>query len=108
MRRESWPIMTAATLSTLLAEGVSGRTVLVRSDLNVPLEGSAVADDGRIRASLPVLEQLAQAGARVIVTAHLGRPGGEFAAQYSLRPVADRMAQLSTVPVKQADDLIGS
>ena len=55
---------------------VAGKRVLVRSDLNVPLEGTRITDDGRIRASLPVLTTLLDAGARVIVTAHLGRPKG--------------------------------
>ncbi|MGA9689876.1 MAG: phosphoglycerate kinase, partial [Pseudonocardiaceae bacterium] len=64
------------TLDDLLASGVSGRTVLVRSDLNVPLDGARITDDGRIRASLPTLEALTGAGARVVVTAHLGRPKG--------------------------------
>ena len=100
--------MTAATLSALLSEGVTGRTVLVRSDLNVPLKGSAVTDDGRIRASLPVLEKLAAAGARVIVSAHLGRPKGEPDPQYSLAPVADRMAELAQAPVRRAADVVGS
>ena len=100
--------MTAATLSTLISQGMTGRAVLVRSDLNVPLADGHVTDDGRIRASLPVLEKLAEAGARVIVTAHLGRPQGTPDAQYSLAPVADRMAQLTQVPVKRAADLVGS
>lgn len=103
--------MSADTLETLLQAGVSGRTVLVRSDLNVPLkeEGSArvVTDDGRIRASLPVLNKLAEAGATVLVTAHLGRPKGEPDPQYSLTPVAERMRELTSVPVKLAGDLTG-
>lgn len=100
--------MTAATLSTLLSEGVSGRAILVRSDLNVPLDGGSVTDDGRIRASLPVLEKLADAGARVLVVAHLGRPKGQPDPQFSLAPVADRMAELTQSPVKRASDLVGS
>jgi phosphoglycerate kinase len=62
------------TLDDLLAEGVAGRTVLVRADLNVPLDGEKITDDGRIRASLPTLQRLTGAGARAVVTAHLGRP----------------------------------
>ncbi|WP_120005187.1 phosphoglycerate kinase [Nesterenkonia muleiensis] len=96
-----------STVDDLIAEGVSGRTVLVRSDLNVPLAEGAVTDDGRIRASLPVLEKLAAAGAGVLVTAHLGRPKGEPNPAFSLGPVASRMAELTQVPVKRADDLVG-
>jgi phosphoglycerate kinase len=78
--------MTSHTLNELIAEGVRGRYILVRSDLNVPLDGSTVTDDGRIRASLPVLGKLTDAGARVLVTAHLGRPKGTPEEKYSLRP----------------------
>lgn len=99
--------MTAATLDALLSEGLNGRRVLVRSDLNVPLKDGVVTDDGRIRASLPVLEKLAKAGAAVVVTAHLGRPKGEPDPQYSLAPVAARMAELTEVPVLRAEDLVG-
>lgn len=101
--------MTASTntLDALLADGVSGRRVLVRSDLNVPLDESTVTDDGRIRASLPVLEKLAAAGARVVVAAHLGRPKGQVDPQFSLGPVADRMAELTESPVRRAHDLVG-
>ena len=86
--------MPAPTLTDLLEAGVAGRTVLIRSDLNVPLDGDTVTDDGRIRASLPAIRDLAEAGARVIVMAHLGRPKGEPDPAYSLRPVAARMAEL--------------
>ena len=86
---------------------VAGRRVLVRSDLNVPLDKSgsgAITDDGRIRASLPVIKKLAARGARVIVMAHLGRPKGEDFAERaaggpSLRVVADRLAELLGAPV---------
>ena len=71
-----------------------GKRVLVRSDLNVPLAGGQVADDGRVRASLPTLTRLADAGARVIVTAHLGRPKGQPDPKYSLRLVFERLAEL--------------
>ncbi|MDN5749491.1 MAG: phosphoglycerate kinase, partial [Pseudonocardia sp.] len=64
------------TLDDLIDEGVEGRTVLVRSDLNVPLDGDTITDDGRIRASAPTISELSGAGAMVIVTAHLGRPKG--------------------------------
>lgn len=105
--------MTASnTLDSLLEAGVAGRVVLVRSDLNVPLRetpsgAKEVSDDGRIRASLPVLEKLAEAGARVLVTAHLGRPKGQVDPQYSLAPVAERMTELAAARVKRADDLVG-
>src|SRR3954469_13778427 len=96
------------TLDDLLTVGVRGRRVLVRSDLNVPLDaGGAVADDGRIRASLPVLTKLLDHGARVIVVAHLGRPKGAPDPRYSLRPVADRLAALLGRPVDFALDTVG-
>jgi phosphoglycerate kinase len=71
-----------------------GRRVLVRSDLNVPMDGKMITDDGRIRASLPTWQQLGDAGARVIICAHLGRPKGEPDDRYSLRIVAERAARL--------------
>ena len=70
-------VMAVQTLDDLLAEGVAGRTVLVRSDLNVPLKDGVITDPGRITASLPTLKALLKGGARVIVCAHLGRPKGE-------------------------------
>ncbi|WP_138442834.1 phosphoglycerate kinase [Sinomonas susongensis] len=99
--------MTAHTLDELLADGVRGRHVLVRSDLNVPLDGSTVTDDGRVRASLPVISKLAEAGARVIVLAHLGRPKGMPEEKYSLRPAVDRLAELASFPVRLASDVVG-
>jgi phosphoglycerate kinase len=98
------------TLDDLLAAGVAGRKVLVRSDLNVPLSKDdvpAVTDDGRIRASLPVITKLLDGGARVIVVAHLGRPTEAREPKYSLRPVADRLAQLLGRPVEFALDVVG-
>jgi phosphoglycerate kinase len=98
------------TLDDLLSLGVRGRRILVRSDLNVPLSKDAqpaVTDDGRIRASLPVITELADQGARVIVAAHLGRPSGAPEAKYSLRPVADRLARLLGQPVEFALDTVG-
>ena len=97
----------AKALAELLDEGVTGRYVLVRSDLNVPLKDGVVTDDGRVRASLPVIEKLAKSGARVIVTAHLGRPKGQVDPQYSIAPAAARLAELASVPVKVAADLVG-
>lgn len=97
----------AKSLEDLLNEGVEGRTVLVRSDLNVPLDGSTVTDDGRVRASLPVIEKLSKAGARVIVTAHLGRPKGEPNPKYSIAPAAAKLAELSDLDVVTATDVTG-
>ena len=86
---------------------VSGKRVLVRSDLNVPLDGTTITDEGRIRASLPTIQALADAGARVVVTAHLGRPKGEPEERYSLRPVAERLGQLLGRDVAFATDTVG-
>jgi phosphoglycerate kinase len=73
---------------------VAGTRVFVRSDLNVPLDGASITDDGRIRASVPTIRLLAKRGARVVVAAHLGRPGGQERVELSLRPVAVRLAQV--------------
>jgi len=86
---------------------VSGKRVLVRSDLNVPIENGVVTDDGRIRASLPLLRSLAEQGAKVIVTAHLGRPKGAPEPKYSLAPVAQRLEELLGRPVALARDVVG-
>ena len=95
------------TLSDLLAEGVAGRRVLVRADLNVPLDGDKITDDGRVRASVPTIKALADAGARVIVTAHLGRPKGEPDPKFSLAPAAARLGELLGTEVPLASDLVG-
>jgi phosphoglycerate kinase len=98
------------TLDDLVRVGVRGRRILVRSDLNVPLSQTdkpVVTDDGRIRASLPVLVKLLDRGARVIVAAHLGRPKGQPDRRYSLGPVADRLAALLGQPIDFALDTIG-
>ncbi|HZI97151.1 MAG TPA: phosphoglycerate kinase [Actinomycetales bacterium] len=85
-----------------------GKRVLVRSDLNVPLDDGRITDDGRIRASIPTWQQLLDAGARVIVCAHLGRPKGEPDPQYSLAPVAERIGELlPDVDVSFAADTVG-
>ena len=91
---------------------VGGRTVLVRADLNVPMEGTTITDDGRIRASLPTIRDLLRREAAVIVCAHFGRPkGDDYAARAgggpSLRPVADRLAELLGQPVTLATDVAG-
>src|SRR5689334_23945136 len=86
---------------------VTGKRVLVRSDLNVPLDGTTITDDGRIRASVPTIRELAAAGARVLVVAHLGRPKGEPEERYSLRPVAARLGELLGQDVAFATDTVG-
>jgi len=86
---------------------VAGKRILVRSDLNVPLDGSRITDDGRIRASVPTLEALSDAGARVVVMAHLGRPKGAPEDRYSLRPVAERLGELLGREVHFATDTVG-
>ncbi|GII21695.1 phosphoglycerate kinase [Planosporangium mesophilum] len=95
------------TLDDLIAEGVRGRRVLVRADLNVPLADGRISDDGRIRAVLPTLTALRDSGARVVVCSHLGRPKGAPDPKYSLEPVADRMAELLGSPVAFATDTVG-
>jgi phosphoglycerate kinase len=91
---------------------VSGRVVLLRADLNVPLDGASITDDGRIRASLPTMTTLAGRGARILVCAHLGRPAGadyqaRAAGGPSLRPVASRLGELLGQPVRLAGDVAG-
>ncbi|MGV0722307.1 phosphoglycerate kinase [Mycolicibacterium elephantis] len=105
--------MSIKTLDDLVAEGVSGRGVLVRSDLNVPLdfnEGGAgnITDPGRITASVPTLRELADAGAKVIVTAHLGRPKGTPDAKLSLAPVAAALGEQLGRHVQLAGDVVGT
>ena len=97
------------SLDDLLAEGVSGRRVLLRADLNVPLDKQTnqITDDGRIRASLPTVQALREAGARVIVAAHLGRPKGTPDPQFSLAPVAARLGELLGTTVPLAADVAG-
>ncbi|MGW5148101.1 phosphoglycerate kinase [Rhodococcus koreensis] len=99
--------MAVQTLDDLLNAGVEGRAVLVRSDLNVPLDGDRITDPGRILASAPTLKALAEAGAKVIVTAHLGRPKGEPDPQYSLAPVAAKLAEVLGRNVQLAGDVVG-
>ena len=101
--------MTLRTLDSL-AEAVGtldGTRVIVRCDLNVPLRDGVIADDGRVRASLPTLNALVNAGARVIVCSHLGRPDGAPDPQYSLAPVAQRLSELLGKPVAFARDTVG-
>jgi phosphoglycerate kinase len=98
------------SVDDLIAEGVSGRRVLLRADLNVPLDKQTreITDDGRIRASLPTLQALRDAGAKVIVAAHLGRPQGTPDPQFSLAPVAARLGELLGTTVPLAGDVAGA
>ncbi|MGW6566117.1 phosphoglycerate kinase [Streptomyces sp. NPDC054975] len=95
------------TIDELLAEGVAGKRVFVRADLNVPLDGTTITDDGRIRAVLPTVRGLAEAGARVVVASHLGRPKGAPDAAFSLAPAAARMSELLGTDVAFATDTVG-
>jgi phosphoglycerate kinase len=96
------------TVEDLLAEGVSGRGVLVRSDLNVPLDNGTITDPGRITASVPTLKALVDAGAKVIVTAHLGRPKDGPDPKLSLAPVAAALGEQLGHDVQLARDVVGS
>ncbi|QOR72357.1 phosphoglycerate kinase [Ruania alkalisoli] len=84
-----------------------GKRVLVRSDFNVPLDGTTITDDGRIRAALPTIRRLAAAGGKVVVTAHLGRPKGSPDPAFSLAPVAQRLGELLGSHVTLASDTVG-
>ncbi|WP_460064364.1 phosphoglycerate kinase [Streptomyces sp. YKOK-I1] len=95
------------TIDELLAEGVAGRRVFVRADLNVPLDGTTITDDGRIRAVLPTVKALAEAGARVVVASHLGRPKGAPDPAFSLAPAAARLGELLGSAVAFATDTVG-
>jgi phosphoglycerate kinase len=98
--------MTLRTLETL--GDLSGKRVIVRCDLNVPIDDGTITDDGRIRASLGTLNELLDAGARVVAISHLGRPDGKAEAKYSLAPVATRLAELLGKPVAFSDDTVGN
>lgn len=100
------PVVSLADLA------VSGRTVLLRADFNVPLDDDdngnrVITDDGRIRAALPTIESLTSQGAKVVILAHLGRPKGQVTEALSLRPVAARLSELLGKPVVMADDVCG-
>jgi phosphoglycerate kinase len=86
---------------------LTGKRVLIRCDLNVPLDGPTITDDGRIRASLPTLNQLRDKGAKIIVLAHLGRPKGQVNPKYSLAPAATRLSELLGAEVTLAKDVVG-
>ncbi|MFC7671657.1 phosphoglycerate kinase [Mycolicibacterium sp. GCM10028919] len=101
--------MALKSLSDLLSEGVEGRGVLVRSDLNVPVDDDGnISDPGRIIASVPTLKALADAGAKVVVTAHLGRPKGGPDPKYSLAPVATALSEHLGRHVQLAGDVVGT
>jgi len=87
---------------------VADRRVLVRADLNTPMDGESIADDRRIRAAVPTISTLRDRGARVVVVSHLGRPKGEVVPQLSLAPVARRLAELLGAPVAFADTVVGA
>ncbi|MGW5101579.1 phosphoglycerate kinase [Streptomyces sp. NPDC004100] len=95
------------TIDELLADGVSGKRVFVRADLNVPLADGTITDDGRIRAVLPTVKALADAGAKVVVASHLGRPKGAPDPAFSLLPAAGRLGELLGAPVAFAQDTVG-
>ena len=96
------PLRTLESLGSL-----AGTRVIVRCDLNVPLKDGVITDDGRVRASLPTLNALINAGARVVVCSHLGRPDGSPDPKYSLEPVAQRLSELLGQPVAFARDTVG-
>jgi len=95
------------TLDDLLTEGVEGRRVLLRADLNVPFDKEKISDDGRIRAVLPTIRDLVTSGGAVIVCSHLGRPKGAPDPKYSLAPVAARLGELLGSAVVMAEDTVG-
>ena len=99
--------MAVKTVQDLINEGVEGRHVLVRADLNVPLKDGEITDPGRIDASVPTLKALLEAGARVVVAAHLGRPKGEHNPEFSLEPVAEALAERLDQWVPLAADVTG-
>ncbi|GFG64591.1 phosphoglycerate kinase [Mycobacterium kubicae] len=100
--------MAIPTLEDLLSEGVSGRGVLVRSDLNVPLDDGEITDPGRITASVPTLRALVDAGAKVVIAAHLGRPKDGPDPKLSLAPVAAALGEQLGRHVQLAGDVVGS
>ena len=100
--------MRKQTIEDLAARALNGKRVLMRVDYNVPLSEGEVADDARIRATLPTLRYLLERNACVVLMSHLGRPKGKWADEYSLRPAADRLRELVEVPVEFVADVVGS
>jgi phosphoglycerate kinase len=94
-------------MKTIDSLDVKGRRVLLRADLNVPLDGDTITDDRRITASLPTIRALTERGARVVVCAHLGRPKGKVVPEFSLAPVAKRLGELLGAEVRFASDVVG-
>ena len=94
-------------LRTITGQSFAGKKVILRCDLNVPLEDGKITDDGRIRASLPTIKHLVDQGAGVIICSHLGRPEGAPDAKYSLAPVAERLEELLGQPVLFSGDTVG-
>ena len=99
--------MAVLGLDALIARGVRDKRVFVRVDLNVPLKNGAITDDTRVRASLPTIQRLLSAGARVVLASHLGRPKGKRKPEFSLRPVAPRLAELLGAGVSFCEGCIG-
>lgn len=93
-------------MRTLTDFDYAGKSVILRCDLNVPLDGNVITDDGRIKASLPTIQYLLNAGAKITILAHLGRPKNGFEAAFSLAPVAKRLSELLNEPVLLAKDLV--
>jgi phosphoglycerate kinase len=100
--------MNKQTVQDLPHSALAGRRVLVRVDFNVPIENGRVADDTRIRATLPTLEYLVRNRARSILVSHLGRPKGEWSPKYSLAPVAEHLRSLIDAPVSFVRDIVGA
>lgn len=100
--------MNKQSLRDLPPSELLGKRVFVRVDFNVPLQNGVITDDGRIRAAIPTIQHLIQSGARVIIASHLGRPKGKPSDEFSLKPVADRLAELLGKPVAFSSDCIGS
>lgn len=94
-------------LRSILGQSFSGKRVILRCDLNVPIKDGVITDDGRIRASLPTIQYLVTQGASVVVCSHLGRPEGAPEAKYSLAPVAQRLEELLGQPVIFSEDTVG-